>query len=290
MVNQRRLKIMLETQFPARPKMEVFAKWLMFTCCILFLGFMAAYYPVEANIPFIVIPSILVLLFAKPVFFEKLKLTTLLVMRIVIVFAFFFIEMRQIYVDLILLALIINILEATFTDLLKHKKYFNAISGFMLAAGVVGLRGGWVDGAGYYLVSGANQAATICYVIGYTIWNWIFVTDEFSPAVSLMHVGFLGAPILGGLVSMAFGNAANPMGIWLLLRANTLAIGGWLQIACKGWFEKEFYDEKFAKFIDFTHKNSVQFVLMLINVGLMIAVIAIAATTHGFIGSPAFER
>ncbi len=283
---------MLETQFPARPKTEVFAKWLMFTCCILFLGFMSAYYPVEANIPFIVIPSILVLLFAKPVFFEKLKLTTLLTMRIVIVFAAFFVNMRQIYVDIILLMLIINILEATFTDLLKHKKYFNAISGFMLAAGVVGLRGMWPGdtGFGYYLVYGANQAATICYVIGYTIWNWIFVTDEFSPAVSLMHVGFLGAPILGCLVSMAFGNAANPMGMWLLLRANTLAIGGWLQIACKGWFEREFYDEKFAKFIDFTHKNSVQFVLMLVNVGLMIAVIVIAATTPGFIGSPAFER
>lgn len=273
---------MLEKEFAARPKAEIFVKWLMFTCCILFLGFMSAYYPVEANIPFIVIPSILVLLFAKPVFFERLKLTTLVTMRVLVVFAFFFVEMRQIYVNIILLALIVNILEATFTDLLKHKKYFNAISGFALAAGVLALKGGWVEGAGYYLTYGANQAATICYIIGYTIWNWIFVTDEFSPAVALMHVGFLGAPILGCLVSMAFGNAANPMGLWLLLRANTLAIGGWLQILCKGWFEKEFYNEKFKNFVAFTQTVPMQFIFMLINVGLMAAVIAIGATTPGF--------
>ncbi len=275
---------MLEKTFNERPKVEIALKWLMFTATVTFLGMMASYYPVYANIPFVVIPSILVLLFAKPVFFEKLKLTTLVIMRIVIVFAFFFVEMRQIYVDIILLMLIINILEATCTDAFRHKKYMNAISGVMLAVGVVGLKGAWVGGTGYYLVQGATLAATICYIIGYTIWNWIFVTDEFSPSVSLMHVGFLGAPILGALASMAFGLPASQcMGIWLLLRANTLSIGGWMQIAAKDWFEKNFYNEKFAKFVEFTHKKWMQAILMCINVGLMIAVIVIGALS-GFIG------
>ena len=277
-----------------RPRLEVMFKWLMFTACILLLGYMSALYPIQANIPFIVIPSILVLLFAKPVLFEKMKLTTLVVVRMFCVVCVIVgvtssgFDMRQFYVDLVQLALVVNILEATFTDLLRHKKYFNAVSGFFLALGTIGLKGHWlmVNGAvvndplgfNYYLVFGATNYATICYIIGYTIWNWIFVTDEFSPSVSLMHVGFLLSPILGCLLSMAFGNTANPFGLWLLLRANTLSIGGWLQIGCKDWFEKEFYDEKFAKFIEWVHTTPVQIVCMLACVGLMLACIIPAFT------------
>jgi hypothetical protein len=55
------------------------------------------------------------------------------------------------------------------------------------------------------LVTGPTIAVTLCYVFAYTLWNWIFVTDEFSPSVSLMHVGFLGAPILGCLCTLGLG-------------------------------------------------------------------------------------
>ncbi len=283
-----KLQMDLAKQMEPRPKFEIFAKWLMFTMAILFMGLVSAFWPLHGNIPFIVIPSVLVLIFAKPCKFEKIKLTTLVTMRVVIVFAALRLFNPQIYVDLILLALIINILEATFTDLLTHKKYFNAVSGFALAIGVIALKGGWVYGTdfgNFYLVGGTGQyalAITVMYIIAYTLWNWIFVTDEFSPSVSLMHVGFLLAPILGSVFSIALGSSVTigigaGMGMWLLLRANTLAIGGWLQIAAKGWFEKEFYNEKFAKFIDFIHKDYMQIIFMIINVGLMIAAIALAA-------------
>ena len=66
---------------------DILIKWLMFTAVITGLALLSAFYPIEVNVPFIVIPSILVLFLAKPVFFEGLKLTTLLSMRIVIVFA-----------------------------------------------------------------------------------------------------------------------------------------------------------------------------------------------------------
>ena len=278
-----------------RPRLEMAIKWLMFTATIMLLGLMSAYYPIQANIPFIVIPSFLCLLFAKPVLFEKMKLTTLVVVRTFCVLCVCLpmingFSMTQFYVDLVQLALVVNILEATFTDLLRHKKYFNAVSGFFLALGTIGLKGHWLQGAAanpvglnYYLVFGATNGATICYIIGYTIWNWIFVTDEFSPSVSLMHVGFLLSPIIGCLAAMAGGiETVNPFGLWLLLRANTLSIGGWLQISCKHWFEREFYDEKFAKFIEWVHSTPVQIICMLACIGLMLGCIIPAFTIGGY--------
>lgn len=134
---------MKETKTLACGKADILIKWIMFTAAITGMAIFSAFYPIAGNVPMIVIPSILVLFFAKPVFFERLKLTTLLTMRIIIVFAALKLFNPQVYVDLIMLALIINILEATFTDLLRYKKYFNAISGFALALGVISLRGLW---------------------------------------------------------------------------------------------------------------------------------------------------
>lgn len=268
------------SQFPARPRTELCYKLLMFTAAITGMALLSSFYPIYGNVPFIVIPSVLTILFAKPVFFEKLKLTTLVVMRLLVVAAALRLFDPNIYVDLILVALIVNILEATFTDLFRYKKIWNGISGLALALGVFALHGAWIPdgsapfGMDYYLVGGPG-AVTVLYIIGYTLWNWIFVTDEFSPSVSLMHVGFLSAPIIGCICTLGMG----PMGgftMWLLLRACTLSIGGWLQIGIKGWFEKEFYSEKMAKFIDFVHTTPVQVVCMLINVGLMAAALLIA--------------
>lgn len=267
-------------QFPARPRTELCYKLLMFTAAITGMALLSSFYPIYGNVPFIVIPSVLTILFAKPVFFEKMKLTTLVVMRLLVVAAALRLFDPNIYVDLILVALIVNILEATFTDLFRYKKIWNGISGLALALGVFALHGAWIPdgsapfGMDYYLVGGPG-AVTVLYIIGYTLWNWIFVTDEFSPSVSLMHVGFLSAPIIGCICTLGMG----PMGgftMWLLLRACTLSIGGWLQIGIKGWFEKEFYSENMAKFIDFVHTTPVQVVCMIINVGLMAAALLIA--------------
>ena len=86
------------------------------------------------------------------------------------------------------------------------------------------------------------------YAIAYTIWNWIFVSNEFSDSVALMHVGFLSAPLLGCLFTSGMG-VFGGLGMWLLLRANSLAIGGWMQIGAKDWFEREFANARFSKFV-----------------------------------------
>ncbi|SHI53492.1 hypothetical protein SAMN05444401_0931 [Clostridium amylolyticum] len=233
--------------------------WFMFTATVLGTALLTAYNPIWANVPLNVIPAVLVLLFLKPVFFEKLKLSTLIIMRTLIVFAVAELIPGQTYVNVVMVFLAINILEATFTDL-KHKQYFNFVTGLVLAVSVIVLKGTWEGGI--YSAHGHTVEATICWIIAYTLWNWIFVTGEFSASISLMHVGILLAPIIGVIITI------NP-GLWLLLRANTLTFGGILQISNKRYFEKSFENEKFEKFIQFTHKNIVQLILMMINLALI---------------------
>ena len=252
-------------------RINIAIRWIMFTASICGMGLVAALFPLEGNLPLIVIPSVLVLLFSKPVFFEKLKLTTLVTMRILIIFAALNMFHKQLYVNIILIMLMINILEATLTDIFRYKRYLNGISGIVLTIAVCALSGVWSNTASvgdFYIVGGAGLAASLCYIIAYTIWNWIFVTNEFSSSVAFMHVGFLLAPIIGCILTLWMGPAAG-FGMWLLLRANTLAIGGWMQIAAKSWFETEFYSPNFEKFVAWTKKDHVQFVLMVINLVLL---------------------
>lgn len=273
----------METKKLTNRDTEVLIKWIMFTAAITGMAIISALYPLQGNIPLIVIPSVLVLIFSKPVFFERLKLTTLLTMRILIVLAALRLFNPQVFVDCIMLMLIINILEATFTDLLRYKKYFNAVSGFALALGVITLRGLWQFDApigDYYLARGAVPAITIMYALAYTLWNWIFVTNEFSSSVALMHVGFLGAPLIGSLCTLGLG-AYGGIGMWLLLRANSLSIGGWMQIAAKDWFEREFYHERFDRFVTWTKGRNVQIACMIINLALIAACIVLMMQNGG---------
>lgn len=273
----------METKKLTNRDTEVLIKWIMFTAAITGMAITSALYPLQGNIPLIVIPSVLVLIFSKPVFFERLKLTTLLTMRILIVLAALRLFNPQVFVDCIMLMLIINILEATFTDLLRYKKYFNAVSGFALALGVITLRGLWQFDApigDYYLARGAVPAITIMYALAYTLWNWIFVTNEFSSSVALMHVGFLGAPLIGSLCTLGLG-AYGGIGMWLLLRANSLSIGGWMQIAAKDWFERGFYHERFDRFVTWTKGRNVQIACMIINLALIAACIVLMMQNGG---------
>lgn len=239
--------------------LQQFIIWFMFTACVLGVSMLTSYQPILGNIPLNVIPALLVLIYLKPVFFEKLKLSTLVIMRTLIVLAVANIIPGQIYVNLVLIFLIINILEATITDF-KHKQYYNFVTGLVLTGSVFLLKGVWEGGI--YSANAFNVSATIAWIIAYTLWNWIFVTGEFSPAISLMHVGILLAPILGTIITK------NP-GIWLLLRANTLTFGGILQISNKKYFEKSFKNERFTDFIDFIHKTNVQLGFMVVNLGLL---------------------
>lgn len=265
-------------------KTDILIKWLMFTAAITGMAIITGFYPIYGNIPLTVIPCILVLLMAKPVFFERVKLSTLLVMRILIILAALRILNPQTYVNIIMIMLVVNILEAIFTDIFRYKKYLNAISGVAVAAGVFTLRGTWQFDApigDYYMANGAVVTITILYALAYTIWNWIFITHEFSSSVALMHVGFLLAPLVGSICTLELG-AYGGIGMWLLLRANSLSVGGWMQIAAKDWFEREYYSEKFDKFVQWTKKRNVQIACMCINLILIAMCFVLMMQNGGF--------
>ncbi len=245
--------------------------WFSFAATILSIALLTACFAIVANLFFNVVCGVLVLVFCKPVMFERLKLITLLTLRTIIAFFVIFNRNGAIYTDLVRVALFINIMEATMTDFLKNHQPFN---------GVFGLTGHWNtvvlnEAPAFYTIQGVILGATIAYAIGYTIWNWIFVSGEFSTSVTLMHVAFLGTPLIGSLIMWGItGSPEIGFGCWLLLRANTLTFGGIMQIGAKQYWEDGLYNPKFAKFIDWTHKRSVQIVCMVICLALMAFVIA----------------
>ena len=55
-----------------------------------------------------------------------------------------------------------------------------------------------------------------------------------------------------------------------------------MQIAAKDWFEKEFYNEKFDRFVKWTKQTPVQIICMIVNVSLIVACIVIMMKNGGF--------
>ena len=237
---------------------------LVFIVVITTISVFSMFQPVYVNIPFNVILPILVLVTMKMVFFERLKLTTLVLMRILVVLAAINIFDGPLYVKIVLIFLVINILEATYTDF-KVKKYFNVATGIALAVTVPLITGTWL--VDYYTATTACVVGILCWIIAYTIWNFIFVTNEFSESIAKLHVGILLAPLLSIVL------LANP-GYWLIIRANSLTIGGVIQIANKPFMEKKLVSARFSKFVNFTKQNNIQIYLMVFNL-VLIAVMVV---------------
>lgn len=239
----------------------------LLTVSIMAVSMLTSFEPLLANVPINVCLPLAVMLGCKMVFFEKLKLTTLVILRAAIVLAVFNVLPRSWYVNIVLIFLVINILEATLTDF-KRKKWWNGVSGLVLGLSVWFLRGEWIDLTGAYPfahIYEANAAAvwgTIAWIAAYTIWNWIFVTNEFSPAIAKLHVGILAAPILSSLLLW------NP-GYWLVFRANSLTFGGCVQISQKEKLETALKCDGFGKFVAATQKKIPQIIFMLINLVLI---------------------
>ena len=235
--------------------------WALLTGLFTGIALLTTFFPLYLGIPINIVLPISVLLLCKMVFFERLKLSTLIVMRLVIIATVLSFISPELCLMLALIFLAINILEATLTDLIKAKNYFNFISGLALIIAIPLIilknthsQAYWTGK--YYTF---NFEGVWFWIIAYTIWNWNFVTREFSASIGKMHMGVLLAPILGSLVCL------NP-GLWLILRGNSLVVAGTIQIADKGRLEDYFKDDKFAAFVGKYQSSKVQFFLMVLNV------------------------
>lgn len=112
-------------------KMPSLIKVMLFVALFTAIALLTMFQPIWANIPLNIIIPILLLIFMRMVFFERMKHTTLICMRLLVVVTIFGLFLGETCVKIVLVLWMINILEATITDLSK-KHYFNAITGFAL--------------------------------------------------------------------------------------------------------------------------------------------------------------
>ena len=104
---------------------------------------LTSYFPLWVNVVVNVVLPLIVLFKLKTVMFERLKLSTLVIMRALILLPIFGLMRGELFVKLILVFLAINCMEATLTDLLKNHQPFNFVTGLCLSASVFTLSGEW---------------------------------------------------------------------------------------------------------------------------------------------------
>ncbi|MCY1151644.1 MAG: hypothetical protein OWP43_04385 [Sphaerochaetaceae bacterium] len=250
-------------KFPSSIKLVLFL--VLFTASALLTMFQ----PIWANIPLNIIIPALLLMFMEMVFFERLKLSTLICMRLLVVVTVFGLFSGPTCVKIVLVLWMINILEATITDLSK-KHYLNAITGFVLTLSLFTFftqqnLSSW-NGV-YYSLFFNGTVGTICWIISYTLWNWDFVSYDFPPSIAKLHLAVLASPIVGALIT------SNP-GLWFILRGNSLTTAGVTEIAFKKKIDKSLESERMTNFVEKVHTFPVQLTLMILNV-LLVAVPAL---------------
>jgi len=230
--------------------------WLVLLAVFTGAAALTGFNPLWGNIPVNIVLSAVVLVACRMVFFERLKLSTLIVMRLLVVLAVLAVIPGELFIKILFGFLVVNILEATLTDLRKGKNRLNFVTGLALAGAVAVFRGRW-NGT-YYVV---ETPGFVPWFISYTVWNWLFVTREFGPAIARMHLAVLAAPIVGCVALL------HP-GLWLLFRGNSLITAGLVQISSKEFVEGYFASDRFARFVARVQGTSVQAGLMVVNVAL----------------------
>ncbi len=102
----------------------------------------------------------------------------------------------------IYLFLVINILEAVIRDFLAGGvgNYFNAIAGLLLLLTLNQIRTIYIDKKkGYNDLHWGSM--TLLWIIGYTIWNWVFVYLNYGLQSSVQHIAVLGSALLIGFIN-----------------------------------------------------------------------------------------
>ncbi len=246
-------------------KLNSNALLLLFTIVLILATFFSSFQPIWGNIPLTIILPFIVLLSLKVVFFEKLKISTLIIIRVLILLPIFGLWDGHSFVKIILPFMGINILEASLVDF-KRKKYYNAITGLALIATLFFMTSSWFGT--YYTNYATNEVGEVCFyatwawAIVYTIWNWFFICFEFKTGIAFLHVGILFAPVFLGIV---YGPE-----YWMITRAYSLTFGGGVvQIFFKEFFERKFSSPKWDAFVEKAKNERVQLSFMIINLVLL---------------------
>ncbi len=248
-------------------KLDSMVLLFVFTVVLIIATIISSFNPIWGNIPLTIVLPLIVLASLKLVFFEKLKISTLIIIRILILLPIFGLWDGHSFVKIILPFMGINILEASLVDF-KRKKYYNAITGIALILTLLLMTSSWFDT--YYTNYATNELGEVCFyatwiwAIVYTIWNWFFVIAEFKPGIAFLHLGILFTPAFLGIV---YGPE-----YWMITRAYSLTFGGGVvQIFFKEFFERKFSSPKWDGFVEKLMAPKVQLLFMIINLALLVS-------------------
>jgi hypothetical protein len=220
---------------------------------------LTSFSPILANVPINVVAPVLVLLCVKSETFEKIKLVTLVTTRLLIVLPALALMRGDLYVTIVLGFLVVNILEAAIADLVKRRNWYNFAAGLALAGSVFAMRGSW-HGTYYTL----QMPGLTFWIASYTLWNWLFVTGEFSPSIGKLHIGVLAAPIAACAVF------ADP-GLWMIMRSTSLTFAGTVQLAYRERIESGLAGDGYAAFVERFKSPGIRAALMVVCIALALA-------------------
>ena len=101
----------------------------------------------------------------------------------------------------ILVFLFVNILEAVIKDMTTGgiANYLNVIAGLLLIATLNKINTVHIDARGEYKDLHWSSM-TLPWIIGYTIWNWVFVYLNFGFQSSLEHIAVLASALIVGFI------------------------------------------------------------------------------------------
>lgn len=189
---------------------------------------LSLFFPNTVTLPILVILPAIVFFFQAEAF-ERVKLGTLIVGRLLITLTALSLFPGNVLVLIVIWLLRINILEATIKDIM-NRRWANAIAGVVQIITSFGFTGEWT---GTYYIT--NESAAIFWIIAYTLWNWNFINLNFEPQVALYHVAVLAAPLIWvGITHFAQPDfPGNGPGIWLVMRGATLTFAVTTQIVFK---------------------------------------------------------
>ncbi len=97
--------------------------------------------------------------------------------------------------------LVVNILEAVMKDVATGgiANYFNALAGILLIVTLNKINTIHIDTRGGYRDLHWSSM-TLAWIIGYTIWNWVFVYFNFGFQSSLAHIAVLASALIVGFI------------------------------------------------------------------------------------------
>jgi hypothetical protein len=196
---------------PENRATSVAAATTAFFVALTVAGVAAVRFPLAGGIPLCVLAPAWILATGRVERFARLKLATLIVGRALVPCAVLGLLGGDAITTIVMWLYRLNICEAVGEDARKGR-YANALAGTVVVLSTAFMEIRWL-GSLYVIQPGPFH----CAAIAYTLWNWNFVAGNFSPAIAMLHVATLAAPLF-------YGVASGDMGLWLITRAASLTV------------------------------------------------------------------